>query len=366
MTTPPDVAAWIAAHVADQMRQGYHAKTVAERATVLGWLLAWCQQQHPQGSQNPQDQPTAPGTVLDRPTIARFQQALATPNGPQGAAPLPYSRQATTASHLRQFGRFLVARGLQATNPCGAVAVPRLGFALPRHLLSPAQVATLMGSIDLSHPHGLRDRALLELAYATGAPSGTLARLRLADLEPAPATDPHRVGAWLVVATRAPRAGAAAGPARRLPLGERAWAWVHRYQTTARPARAAREAQRGGLATALFLSQWGHPLHNRDVGLIVSTHLRRCGLPTTGGTRLLRDSLAVHLIDAGCDLRVVATLLGLEDFGSVRRYARASAGLLRDLHARFHPAERGVVPDVGAGPAPPPTPSPPPPSLPPT
>jgi integrase/recombinase XerD len=355
--TTPGLSAWMSAYLAHQVREDFHPSTIAERAKVLGWLVAWCDQQgHP------------PGAPLDRPTIARFQQALATPDGPQGATPLRHARQATTASHLRQFGRFLVARGFQIDNPCGAVAVPRLGFALPDALLSPAQVAALLNGIDLTAPHGLRDRALVEVAYATGASSEALGRLALADLEPCPG-HPHRVGAWLTIRPHfCSRAGAPIHP-RRVPLGERAWSWVHRYQTDARPERAAREAWRGGSATALFLSQWGHPLHDRDVSLIVTTHLRRAGLPTSGSTRLLRHSLAVHLIDAGCDLRVVAALLGLEGFGAIRRYARASAGLLRDLHARFHPAERGLVPDVGrrAAPASPHAPAPlPPPSLPPT
>jgi integrase/recombinase XerD len=197
-----------------------------------------------------------------------------------------------------------------------------------------------LNGVDLGARHGLRDRALLEVAYATGASGEALGALVLDDLAPAP-NHPHRVGAWLTLRPRPP------GLARRVPLGERAWAWVRRYQADARPMLAQREAERGGTAAALFLSQWGHPLHNRDVGLIVTTHLRRAGVTGTGSTRILRHSLAVHLIDAGCDLRVVAILLGLEGFGAMRRYARASAGLLRDLHARFHPAERGVVPDVG-------------------
>jgi integrase/recombinase XerD len=338
----------VSAYLTHQVQRGFHPTTIAGRAQVLGWLVAWCAQQgHP------------PGAPLDRPTIARFQQALATPDGPQGAAALSYARQVTAASHLRRFGLFLVAQGLHIENPCAALAVPRRGFTLPGTLLSLAQVRTLLDRVDLSAPHGLRDRALLEVAYATGASSEALGRLALTDLEPvpgAPRRDPHRIGAWVTIRPRPP------GHPRRVPLGERAWWWVARYQCEARPAVAQRETARGGMATALFLSQWGHPLHNRDVALVVGTHLRRAGLPSQGSTRLLRDSLAVHLLDAGSDVRVVAALLGLADFSSVRRYARASGGLLCDLHARFHPGERGLVPDVGRRAAPP---SPlPPPSLP--
>ena len=324
----PTLTAWVAASLAEQVKAGYHPKTVRERTLVLGWLVAWCAAQG------------VPGRGLDRPQIARFQQALAGPDGPQGPAPLPYARQATSASHLRRFGRFLVAQGHLERDPCGAVVQPRLSLILPGILLTPAQVVALLDGIDVSAAHGLRDRALVEVAYATGAPSDTLARIQVADLTPAP-VHPHRVGAWLRLTAQRSR------QVRSVPLGERAWAWVDRYRQMLRPVLAAREFHRGGEATALFLSQWGHPLHNRDITQIIAAHLRRAGLPTTGTTRILRHSLAVHLIDAGCDLRMVAAHLGHADFSAMRRYARSSMGLLRDLHARFHPAERGVVPDVG-------------------
>ena len=324
----PTLAAWVAAAVAEQVRDHYHPTTIRERARVLGWLIAWCAAQG------------VPGQRLDRPQIARFQQALAGPDGPQGPAPLPYARQATSASHLRRFGRFLVAHGHLDRDPCAAVVQPRLSLVLPGAVLTPAQVAALLDGIALTAPLGLRDRALVEVAYATGAPSDTLARIQVADLTPAPA-HPHRVGAWLRLTAQRSR------QVRTIPLGERAWAWVERYQQTLRPALAARDARRGGAATALFLSQWGHPLHNRDLAQIISGHLRRAGLPTAGSTRILRHSLAIHLIDAGCDLRIVAAHLGHADFSAMRRYARASMGQLTDIHARFHPAERGVVPDVG-------------------
>ena len=295
----------------------------------MGWLVAWCAGRG------------LDGTGLDRPAIARFQQALAGPDGPQGAQPLEYTRQANVASHLRQFGRFLVARGCLERDPCAGVVRPRLGMVLPGVILDPAQMAAFLEGIALSASFGLRDRALLEVAYATGTTSESLARLQMEEVTPAPA-DPHRVGAWVRLTARRTH------EQRSVPLGERAWAWVSRYLMTQRPALAERETRRGGTATAVFLSQWGHPMHNRDIIGIVAGHLRRAGHPTTGGTRILRDSLAVHLIDAGCDLRVVGAHLGHGDFQAMRRYTRASMGQLKDLHARYHPAERGLVPDVGA------------------
>ena len=179
---------------------------------------------------------------------------------------------------------------------------------------------------DLSSPLGLRDRAILEVLYATGIRRLELTRLALADIDHAKVTVFIRAGK-----------GAAD---RLLPLGERALAWITRYLADARPVLC-----RDPAVTALFVASDGGPVSKVRVGQLAHGYIAASGTGKTGACHLFRHTMATLMLDGGADLRYVQEMLGHASVATTQIYTHVSITALQAVHATTHPGTRTHPPD---------------------
>lgn len=245
-----------------------------------------------------------------RPEILSFLAAEAA----RGLAPASLSR---AQSALRGFFRFLLSEGSLTADPAADLPAARRHRPLPR-LLSGPQVEQLLAAPDPARRLGLRDRALLELLYATGARVSEAGDLTCADL-----IEDH--GA---VRCRGKR-----GKQRIVPLGGPARSALARYLAQERPLLAAR---RTPAPTWLFLSRSGARLGRDRILRIVAGHAAALGLPRIS-PHVLRHSFATHLLEGGADLRAVQELLGHADIGTTEIYTHVDRSRLQATHRRYHP-----------------------------
>ena len=228
------------------------------------------------------------------------------------------STAARRASTLRTWFSVLARREIIAEDPALLLATPRQSRHLPR-VLRVDQIERLLAAADTSTPVGLRDRALLELLYATGARVAEACGLDLSAIEAQDA---------LV------RLEGKGGKARLVPLGEPAQDAIARYLEAGRGALAV-----GGGSDALLLNTRGGRLGPRDARTAVRRAAINAGLgPITPHT--LRHSYATHLLERGADMRQVQELLGHASLATTQRYTHLSRGRLREIHTSAHPRAR--------------------------
>jgi len=230
-----------------------------------------------------------------------------------GASPRSVAR---AVAAVRGFYRFLVLDGRVAESPAADLHPPRAWPALPR-FLSLEEVDALLAQPDVTTPRGLRDRALIELLYATGMRVSELVSVRAADLRPDD-------GCLTCIGK--------GDKERLIPIGEAAAAWVARYQREARPALAGRRA-----TPRLFLNARGGPLGRVGFWKILTAYGRRAGLRTQLSPHVLRHSFATHLLERGADLRAIQLMLGHADLSTTQIYTHVIEARLRAVYDRFHP-----------------------------
>ncbi|KAB7622599.1 site-specific tyrosine recombinase XerD [Alkalilimnicola sp. S0819] len=219
-------------------------------------------------------------------------------------------------SSLRRFYRWQVARGAMQEDPSARIDAPRLGRPLPA-ALSEAQVEALLAAPVVEDTLELRDKAMLELLYASGLRVSELVGLSRDQLNP-------RQG---VV-----RARGKGDKERLVPLGEEALDWLQRYLTESRPALLG-----GQLTEALFVSRRGEGITRQAFWYRIKLYARRAGIKARLSPHTLRHSFATHLLNHGADLRVVQLLLGHTDLSTTQIYTHVARQRLQDLHARHHP-----------------------------
>jgi len=217
---------------------------------------------------------------------------------------------------LRGFFRFAVREGRLDADPTENLKAPRALAPLPR-LLSVAQVEALLAAPDTATPLGLRDRAILEVMYATGLRVSELTGLTARDLD-------MELGLAKVFGK---------GRKERLvPLGREAARWVARYLAEVRA-----RHDRGRGAAVLFLSVRGRRLSRMGLWGIVRRHAVAAGVERVLTPHVLRHSFASHLLERGADLRSLQAMLGHADISTTQIYTHVSRERLRQIYDRFHP-----------------------------
>jgi integrase/recombinase XerC len=239
---------------------------------------------------------------------------------------------ARKAAALRTGFRFLARRGLVDDDPAAGLGVPRGPKRLPV-VLKPGQVDRLLAEPQPVDPVGLRDRAILELLYATGIRVGELCGLRLGDVDLAADT-------VLVLGKGAKQ--------RIVPFGEPARAALLDYLARGRaamapgPGRPATSTRRAKGATAggqeaLFFNRRGRPMTQRDVRGMLERYRVLAGAPAGTSPHTLRHSYATHLLEGGADLRAVQELLGHVALTTTQTYTHVSNERLRRVYEQAHP-----------------------------
>jgi integrase/recombinase XerD len=232
----------------------------------------------------------------------------------RGLARASVARQAAT---LRTFYAFLQLEGVVRESPAELLTAGRRADVIPG-TLSPDQVDRLLESPETTTETGRRDKALLELLYATGCRASEVSSLRL--------TDVHLAESFCTCRGKGDKE-------RVVPLGRRAVAALRAWIEGPRPTFAARA---GGPAWVI-LSSRGNRLSRMRIWEIVRLHADKAGVPPDIGPHTLRHSFATHLVAGGVDLRHVQEMLGHASIATTQRYTHVDSSRLRSVHEKFHP-----------------------------
>ncbi|RFU19247.1 site-specific tyrosine recombinase XerD [Geodermatophilus marinus] len=256
--------------------------------------------------------------------VAAFLAALR--QGDDEHPPLSSTSAARAVVAVRGLHRFALLDGLVPSDVAHEVRPPAPARRLPKAIPVESVVALIEAAGSVEGPRGLRDRALLELLYGTGARISEAVGLAVDDLDRGQA----------VV-----RLAGKGGKQRVVPVGSYALRAVEDYLVRARPALAA--AGRGGVrGGALFLNARGGPLSRQSAWAILRTAAERAGGPDGELARrvsphTLRHSFATHLLDGGADVRVVQELLGHASVTTTQVYTLVTVDRLREVWATSHP-----------------------------
>jgi integrase/recombinase XerD len=230
-----------------------------------------------------------------------------------GLAPATIRRQ---VSALRTYFRFLTGEGHLPADPSEGIETPKGWRTLPA-VLTPAEVDRLLAAPASGDPLALRNRALLEFAYATGVRVSELVGLRLQDV---------------LFEDGVARVRGKGAKERLVPVGRRALGAVALYAREVRP-RLERAKGRG----LLFLNARGTPLTRVGAWGIIKAAARSAGLSKRVTPHTLRHTFATHLLEGGADLRAVQEMLGHADLATTQLYTHVDREYLRSVHRRFHP-----------------------------
>jgi integrase/recombinase XerD len=256
--------------------------------------------------------------------VAAYLAALRSGDG--GHAPLSAASAARAASAVRGLHRFAVREGLVDADPAREVRPPALPKRLPK-ALDTDQVERLLSAAGAAEgPLGLRDRALMEVLYSTGARISEAVGLAVDDVD--------RPEATVVLRGKG-------GKVRLVPIGRFALEALEAYLVRGRPSLVA--ARRG--TPALFLNARGGPLSRQGAWTLLRRAAASAGLPVDGphgvSPHTLRHSYATHLLDGGADIRVVQELLGHASVTTTQVYTLVTVDKLREVYATSHPRALG-------------------------
>jgi integrase/recombinase XerD len=248
-------------------------------------------------------------TALDRTVIPRYLLALRE----AGLNPRSVARH---LSAIRQFHRFLVREGLAAEDPTAHLESPRPWRRLPG-VLSSEEVERLLAPRPLTTPQAVRDRAMLEVLYASGVRVSELVGLRLSDLD-------LQVGVVRVLGK--------GNKERLVPLGDAAMESLRTYLAQGRP-----RLEKTRPSPHLFLGRHGRGLTRQMFWILLGRYVRAAGITKRVTPHTLRHSFATHLLERGADLRIVQLMLGHADIGTTQIYTHVSRARLKAIHAKYHP-----------------------------
>jgi integrase/recombinase XerD len=249
--------------------------------------------------------------ALQRPDLERFVRDLMA----EGRSPRSVAREVAC---VRGFYRFLVIDGRLTASPADDLHPPRAWQVLPKYL-SIEEVDALIAQPDVSTPRGLRDRALIELLYATGLRVSELVGLRPADL--------NLEASFLTCTGKGDKQ-------RLVPIGDEAATWVSRYLRDGRKALLGRRT-----SPRLFVNARGGGPGLTRVGFwkILKTYARQAGLETSLSPHTLRHSFATHLLERGADLRAIQMMLGHADLSTTQIYTHVLEHRMRAVYDSCHP-----------------------------
>jgi integrase/recombinase XerD len=217
---------------------------------------------------------------------------------------------------IRTFFRFLVQEGILETNPVEDLESPKVAKTLPE-ILTLKEIEQLLEQPNLQTPLGMRDRAMLEILYATG--------MRVSELTHLPTHQVNLEGGYVLLYGKGSKE-------RIVPLGSEAIKWVTLYLKESRGILA-----KGKESPFLFINRSGKGMSRQGLWKNLKNYTRRAGLRKRITPHLLRHSFASHLLEGGADLRSVQMMLGHADISSTQIYTHVTGERLKKIHQRYHP-----------------------------
>jgi integrase/recombinase XerD len=289
--------------------RNYSAATITDRRHGLSTFILWCAER---GLERPNE--------ITKPILERYQRHLYYHRKPNGE-PLSFRTQAQRMVPIRAWFKWLARENHILSNPASELELPRPEKRLPALVLTADEVEAVLAVPDTGTSLGLRDRAILELLYATAIRRGELVNLKLFDADYARAALIVRQGKG--------------NKDRVLPIGERALSWLAAYRDDVRPGLIA-----GRDCMALFLSRQGNPLDPKRLSEKVRGYVKESGIGKPGSCHLLRHTAATLMLEGGADIRFIQALLGHESLETTQIYTRVSALKLAEIHAATHPGAK--------------------------
>lgn len=230
-----------------------------------------------------------------------------------GAKPRSTARQ---LSSFRRFFRYLLREGMINEDPTANIAMPKIGRALPQSLTE-EEVDSLLAAPNVAEPLGHRDRAMLEVLYATGVRVSELINLKMSQIN-------LNQGVLRIVGK---------GDRERLiPLGDEAQDWIREFIEGARS-----EILLERQTDYLFPTRRGDRMTRQAFWHIIKRYAKKAGVNKKLSPHTVRHAFATHLLNNGADLRVVQLLLGHSDVSTTQIYTHVARERMKELHSRHHP-----------------------------
>lgn len=259
---------------------------------------------------------------LTRQHLYAYRNYLTTVPGRRGRK-LKAGTQAHRLTAVLVLVRALVRLDYLLVDVSQGVELPRRHASIPRVILSEGETLCLLEGPDLNRLSGVRDRALLEMLYATGLRNREMCQLDVTDLDPAESLVLVRNGKG--------------GRDRKVPMGQEAWIWVEEYLAQCRPRWLSNPAE-----PALFLGRFGKRLAKQDLTQLVIRWAKRVGLQKRITPHCLRHTCATHMLRGGASLRHVQVMLGHQSLNTTQIYTRVELSDLRKVLKRCHPRENNL------------------------
>ena len=235
-----------------------------------------------------------------------------------GAEKLSENSKRRLISAVRGFYKFLMFDGHVNKNPAEDLAAPQKGVYLPR-FLNRNEIESLLAAPDTSTENGLRDRAILELMYASGLRVSEAANLKINDVD---------LDSGIVTTT------GKGSKTRRVPVGASAIEWIKSYL-------ALRRKKENIEIDNMFVNANGSPINRQSIYLSITDYAEKCGLEGVS-PHTLRHSFATHLVQNSADIRSVQQMLGHADISTTQIYTHITNTQLKKNYERFHPRAKDI------------------------
>ena len=257
---------------------------------------------------------------VSRAVLERYQRWLFHYRKADGE-PLHVRTQRSKVFPLKSFFRWLTKTAEIPANPAADLDMPRQIETIPHQVLTAQEAETILSLADTSTAVGLRDRAIMEMFYATGIRRMELVNLAVDDVDTLRCVVLIREGKGR--------------KDRLVPMGERALHWVQRYLDQSRPQLVWDANER-----TMFLGREGLPLISNWVCTLMTRYIRLSGVGKKGSCHLWRHTMATLMLEGGADIRVIQAMLGHADISSTQIYTQVAIRHLSKVHAATHPGAK--------------------------
>jgi integrase/recombinase XerD len=298
-------------HLDDSRVKNYSPYTIRSRRVHIGFFLRWCAER---GITEPIE--------VTRPVLEAYQRHVFHYRKKNGE-PLAFTGQQDRLVPLRVWFKWMARHHHILHNPASELEMPRLGFRLPKAVLTATEAEQIIAQPDTREALGVRDRAILETLYATGMRRLEIANLKLWDV------DAER-GAVTIRQGKGKKD-------RVIPIGDRAAEWIARYIRDIRP-RLVVEPDEG----TLFLSNAGEPLSLDYLTEMVRGYVDAANIGKRGACHLFRHTMATLMLEGGADIRFIQAMLGHAKLETTQVYTHVAIRQLREIHRVTHPANLDV------------------------